>query len=480
MLFNSWAFVFFFVIVYLAYLRLRHVGQNRLLFASGLFFYGSWDWRFLFLLLGTTVVDYWCGLAMAKATTVARRRALVLLAIGTNLATLGFFKYYDFFVTSLVALGRSLGVELPLATLDIVLPVGISFYTFQEMSYVIDVHRRDIEPCRSLRDYVVYVTFFPQLVAGPIERASHLIRQVVGPRVLTWPQVRSGLWLCVVGYFQKVVIADNAAVIADRAFDVPDPNGPGALLGIYAFALQIYGDFAGYSNIARGTAALMGFDIMVNFRRPYFATSPGDFWRRWHISLSTWLRDYLYIPLGGNRRGIRRTYVNLMLTMLLGGLWHGANWKFVAWGLYHGALLALFRALPVRIALPDAWRMLLRPVCIVAMFHATCLGWLFFRCNSLRQAWTFCNDVVAHREWSELARHSAVALACLGVAMLLLDAAAAASEQLSAMLGRLSSRAAGWYARGETCMRLGAGAAMLCLMYEIGVRQGKQFIYFQF
>jgi D-alanyl-lipoteichoic acid acyltransferase DltB (MBOAT superfamily) len=480
MLFNSWAFVFFFVIVYLAYLRLDRVGQNRLLLASGLFFYGSFDWRFLFLLLGTSGVDYCCGLAMAKATTAGRRRAAVMLAIGTNLATLGFFKYYDFFVASLVTLGRTLGVELPLATLNIVLPVGISFYTFQEMSYVVDVYRRDVEPCRSLRDYVVYVTFFPQLVAGPIGRASHLIRQVVEPRVLTWPQVRNGLWLCLVGYFQKVVVADNAAVIADHAFDVRDANGPGALLGIYAFALQIYGDFAGYSNIARGTAALMGFDLTVNFRRPYFATSPSDFWRRWHISLSTWLRDYLYIPLGGNRRGSGRTYVNLMLTMLLGGLWHGARWKFVVWGLYHGLLLALFRALPVRIELPQAWRMLLRPVGIVAMFHVTCLGWLFFRCNSLRQAWTLCNDVVARREWSEQARHGAMALACLGAALLLLDVAAAVSEQMSAMLARLPLRAARWYARGETIVRLAAAATMLGLMYEIGVRQGKQFIYVQF
>jgi alginate O-acetyltransferase complex protein AlgI len=480
MLFNSWAFVFFFVIVYLAYLRLRHVGQNRLLIAAGLFFYGSFDWRFLFLLLGTTAIDFCCGLAMAKATTVGRRRALVLLAVGTNLATLGFFKYYDFFVASLVALGRTLGVELPLATLNIVLPAGISFYTFQEMSYVIDVYRRDVEPCRSLRDYLGYVTFFPQLVAGPIGRASHLIRQVVEPRVLTWPQIRKGLWLCLVGYFQKVVIADNAAVIADRAFDVPGTDGPGALLGIYAFALQIYGDFGGYSNIARGTAALLGFDIMVNFHRPYFAISPSDFWRRWHISLSTWLRDYLYIPLGGNRRGSGRTYVNLMLTMLLGGLWHGAQWKFVAWCLYHGALLALFRALPVRIPLPEAWRMLLRPVGIVAMFHVTCLGWLIFRCNSLRQAWTFCGDVVAHREWSEQARHSAAVLACLGIAVLLLDVAAAASEQVTAMLGRLPLRAARWYTRSATVARLAAGVAMLCLMYEIGVRQGKQFIYIQF
>jgi D-alanyl-lipoteichoic acid acyltransferase DltB (MBOAT superfamily) len=219
---------------------------------------------------------------------------------------------------------------------------------------------------------------------------------------------------------------------------------------------------------------------MVNFRRPYFAISPSDFWRRWHISLSTWLRDYLYIPLGGNRRGSVRTYVNLMLTMLLGGLWHGASWKFVAWGLYHGALLALFRALPVRIALPEAWRMLLRPVGIVAMFHVTCLGWLIFRCNSLRQALTFCSDLVAHREWSEQARHSAAVLACLGIAVLLLDVAAAASEQLTAMLGRLPLRAAGWYARSATVVRLAAGAAMLCLIYEIGVRQGKQFIYIQF
>ena len=479
MLFNSWVFVFFFVAVYLLYLRLHHVGQNRLLLVSGLVFYGFWDYRFLGLLLATTLVDYWCGLQMAKAASAGRRRLLLTIAIGTNLGSLAFFKYCDFFADSLVALGHVLGLQLPIAPLGIVLPVGISFYTFQELSYVIDVHRQDIPPCRSLRDYVVYVTFFPQLVAGPIERASHLVSQVVTPRVLTWKHIRDGLWLTVCGFFLKVVVADNAAIVANQCFDSPDGTGSGALVGIHAFALQIYGDFAGYSNIARGTAALMGFDIMVNFRQPYFATSPSDFWRRWHISLSTWLRDYLYIPLGGNRQGRLRTYVNLMLTMLLGGLWHGASWKFVIWGGYHGALLALFRALPRGPAAPRWWGILLKPIQIAAMFQLTCFGWLVFRCNAPGQVVDFVESIAGNFRWTPESVRGATILVCLAIPVLLLDLAAEGAQTVAAVLARVGVGAP-WYRGAVGLLRIVAGAVMLALIYEIGVRNGAQFIYFQF
>jgi D-alanyl-lipoteichoic acid acyltransferase DltB (MBOAT superfamily) len=472
MLFNSWTFVFFFVAVYLAYLRLRHVAQNRLLFAAGLVFYGFWDYRFLALLMATTAVDFACGLAMGRSDSARHRRLLLLIAIATNLGSLGFFKYCDFFVESLVASARLFGLELPIAPLGILLPVGISFYTFQELSYVVDVYRRQIAPCRSFRDYAVYVTFFPQLVAGPIERASHLVRQVVEPRILTWQKIGDGLWLVVLGYFLKVVVADNAAVVADRSFNTSDGTGSDALIGIYAFALQIYCDFAGYSNIARGTASVMGFDIMVNFRQPYLATSPSDFWRRWHISLSTWLRDYLYIPLGGNRISRNRTYVNLMLTMLLGGLWHGASWKFVVWGLYQGGLLALFRLLPEPAARPSIWFTLLKPVKIAAMFQLTCYGWLIFRCNSLAQAAAFTRSLIVDFRWTERATHGATVLVCLAVPVLLLD--------LAAELSPAASGTSRWYRIGVTVLRVAAGLAMIALIYEIGVRQGAQFIYFQF
>jgi len=472
MLFNSWTFVFFFLFVYLAYLRLGHVGQNRLLFGAGLVFYGTWDWRFLGLLMATTLVDYWVGLGMAGSSSPKKRRLLLAIAITTNLGSLAFFKYCDFFLDSLVGLGRLFGIELPIVPLGFLLPVGISFYTFQELSYVIDVHRGAVAPCRSLRDYAVYVTFFPQLVAGPIERASHLLRQVVQPRVITWAGVRQGLWLIVCGYFLKVVVADNAARLADRSFDAPDGTGADALLGIYAFALQIYGDFAGYSNIARGTAALMGFDLMVNFRQPYFATSPSDFWRRWHISLSTWLRDYLYIPLGGNRRGPTRTQANLIVTMLLGGLWHGANWRFALWGLYHGILLALGRLVrPAAGARPAWWGAVLWPLRVVLMFHLTCYGWLLFRCNDLSQAVEFPQRIAGNFHWTDRASLDATMLLWLAIPVLLLDGASELAQRLGV---------AARFRVGQTMLRLVAGLLMLLAIYELGVRHGKQFIYFQF
>jgi alginate O-acetyltransferase complex protein AlgI len=483
-LFDSWVYVWFLVLVWLAYLRLPHVGQNRLLCVAGLVFYGAWDWRFLGLLLATTGIDWACGLGIAASDAPRRRRLLLTLAIAANLTSLGFFKYCDFFAESLVAMGRWFGLELPLAPLGIVLPVGISFYTFQEISYLVDLARGQTRVCRSLRDYVVYVAYFPQLVAGPIERASHLVRQVVEPREVTWAKVRAGLWLLVSGYFLKVVVADNAARVADRAFDAGDGTGAQALLGVYAFALQIYGDFAGYSNIARGSAALMGFDLMVNFRQPYLATGPSDLWRRWHISLSTWLRDYLYIPLGGNRGGAWRTQRNLVLTMLLGGLWHGAHWKFVLWGLWHGVLLAFGRGRRDAVggvAPVPVWRaVLLRPLQVVLMFHLTCYGWLLFRCNEIAQAVEFPRRMVVDWRWTEQADWDGTLLVILAVPVLLLDLAAEVSPRLAALVvahGPAAVRAA---RLARALLRLVVGALMLVAIYELGVRQGAQFLYFQF
>jgi D-alanyl-lipoteichoic acid acyltransferase DltB (MBOAT superfamily) len=306
-----------------------------------------------------------------------------------NLAILGFFKYFDFFITSFQQLMSALGLmSLSWNTLGIILPAGISFYTFQAMSYTIDIYRGEVKPTESFRDFALFVCFFPHLVAGPIMRAHTLLPQIVNPRRLTNQNIIEGMLLVLIGLFKKLVIADNMAPIADNVFfSLSNGNaitGTEVLIGLYAFAFQIYGDFSGYSAIARGVSKWLGYELVVNFRMPYLAVSPGDFWRRWHISLSTWLRDYLYIPLGGNRYGRLMTYRNLLITMGLGGLWHGASWNFVLWGLYQGTILCVFRLLNVSDATPvnGALGRVYWFARIFLMFHLTCIGWLLFRADS--------------------------------------------------------------------------------------------------
>jgi alginate O-acetyltransferase complex protein AlgI len=382
MVFNSLQFVWFFVVVYTLYRVLPHKAQNWLLLVASYYFYAAWDYRFLALLAGSTVVDYSCGRALGRVRDARRRRAILWLSIGFNLTLLGFFKYFNFFAESLQALFTTIGWQVDFVTLRVLLPIGISFYTFVTMSYVIDVYRGEIAPTRNLLNFAVFVAYFPHLVAGPILRATKLLPQIAAPRVITAADIRDGVWLIAWGFFQKIFVADNLAPLASRIF-APGAHEAGinVLLGTYAFAFQIYGDFAGYSNIARGTSKLMGIELIENFRFPYLARTPQEFWRNWHISLSTWLRDYLYIPLGGNRRTTWQTRRNVMITMALGGLWHGAAWTFVMWGIYQGLLLVAYRSFePTR-----AFRAMPGPLTWFAMFHLTCVGWLIFRAPSVRQ-----------------------------------------------------------------------------------------------
>ncbi len=384
MLFNTFEFLFFFVAVYAIYVNLGHRAQNLLLLGASYIFYGSWNPKFLLLIIVSTVVDYICGLAIARPCTVRVRKRFLYLSLSVNLGALALFKYFNFFIESLQDLAKLGGIELQTPHLAIILPVGISFYTFQTMSYTIDVYRRQLKPTRNILDFALYVAYFPQLVAGPIERGVKLLPQICRPRALTPELIRSGLWLILLGYFKKVVIADNMAMIVNPVFDdLGGSSGPEILIATYAFAFQIYGDFSGYSAIARGLSKLLGIELMVNFRRPYFATNPPDFWRRWHISLSTWLRDYLYIPLGGNRLGHRRTQINLALTMLLGGIWHGAAWHFVAWGVFHGSILMIHRTVSALVGGPGHPGRVSRLLRMFFFFQLTCLGWILFRANSL-------------------------------------------------------------------------------------------------
>ncbi len=381
MVFNSLQFAWFFVVVYALYRVLPHRGQNWLLLVASYYFYAAWDYRFLTLLAASTIVDYSCGRVMGVMTDQRRRRVVMSLSIAFNLTLLGFFKYFNFFADNLQALFTAIGWHFDYVTLRVLLPIGISFYTFVTMSYVIDVYRRQIEPTRNFVDFAVFVAYFPHLVAGPILRATALLPQIAKPRHVTSEQIRHGAWLIAWGFFQKIFVADNLAPLASHVFAADaHPSGINVLLGAYAFAFQIYGDFAGYSNIARGTSKLMGIELIENFRFPYLVLTPQAFWRNWHISLSTWLRDYLYIPLGGSRGTAWQTRRNLLITMLLGGLWHGAAWTFVIWGLYQGVLLVLYRPFE------PAFAVLARPARTFAwlvMFHLTCFGWLIFRAPSL-------------------------------------------------------------------------------------------------
>lgn len=399
MLFNSYQFWMFLAVVIGLY---RLIGndrvrmQNRMLLVASYVFYGSWDWRFLSLILTSTVVDYFVALKLVDSTG-KKRQGWLWLSMSVNLGLLGAFKYFGFFVDEFQSFMHALGINLTISSLAIVLPVGISFYTFQTMSYTIDVYRGVTRPIRSILDFALYVAFFPQLVAGPIERSSRLIPQIIHRREHRPSDFRDGLYLVVLGMFKKVVIADNMAVIANAYFNTPVQQQTGfeSLVAVYAFAFQIYGDFSGYSAIARGVAKWMGFDLMVNFRMPYFAVSPSDFWNRWHISLSTWLRDYLYIPLGGNRGGRFLTYRNIMLTMLLGGLWHGAAWTFIAWGAVHGILLIGFRIAALRWQVDGPGRSAVVNIAMgLVMFNLVCITWLLFRAHDITQAWQMFQNIV--------------------------------------------------------------------------------------
>ncbi|MFN7144307.1 MAG: MBOAT family O-acyltransferase, partial [Myxococcota bacterium] len=370
MLFNSLAFGVFLAVVLAVWRPLGPNAKKRWLLAASLFFYGWWDTRFLALLVLTSGVDWYCALRIADG---AHAKRWVTLSVVSNLAVLGVFKYLGFFVGEAGALLASLGAPGMLPALEIALPVGLSFYTFQAMAYTIDVYRGVTPACRNPLDFLLFITFFPQLVAGPIERSRDLLPQLLAPRSPTSEQLAVGAWLITWGYVKKVLVADNVAVVVARGFDKTGATAGAVILASYAFTWQIYCDFSGYSDIARGVARWFGVELRENFRMPFFAASPQEIWRRWHISLSEWLRDYLYIPLGGNRSHAGR---NLLLTMLLGGLWHGANWTFLAWGGWHGAALAIQRR--VQLKLP-------RPLAIVLTFHFLMLGFVLFRAANIGQ-----------------------------------------------------------------------------------------------
>jgi D-alanyl-lipoteichoic acid acyltransferase DltB (MBOAT superfamily) len=469
-LFNSLAFLVFFSIVFALYLLLPRRAQNLWLLAASLFFYGAWDWRFLGLIFAATAIHYACGLALARSDDPRRRRAVIATSVVASLGMLGVFKYADFFAESLRALLLRLGVPVSEFALHVVLPVGISFYTFQTMSYAIDVYRRHLEPTRDFLDFFLFVSFFPQLVAGPIERATNLLPQIQQERRVTLEKVAGGSWLFLWGLFKKVVIADNLWPLVDAVYaQGARPTGAEVLMASYAFGLLAYCDFSGYSDIARGTARMLGFELMLNFDLPYFTRSLQEFWRRWHISLSSWLRDYLYIPLGGNRR---RGSLNLWLTMVLCGLWHGAGWNYVAFGAYHGSIMVLYlwtarwrgRWLSFEGARARrAWAI----ASVVITFHVVTLGWPIFRAETIGRTFELFAALASDPRLG-LVLEWAPRFALLALPLALMSAAQIATGDLEVV------HRAPWPARAALY------AAAIAAIVLFGEDFGEDFIYFRF
>ena len=468
MLFNSYAFWLFFALIWVIYRMLPHRGQNLMLLGASYYFYACWDWRFLPLILTTTLVNYFTAIGMEKSDDPRRHKWLMAASAVVSLGLLAYFKYFGFFAESAVEMLTWLGFNADIKMLNIILPVGISFYTFQTMSYTIDVYRGQIKPTRSFTDFALYVAYFPQLVAGPIERSSSLMPQITNSRKnRPHGDFSEGLYLVMLGLFLKVVVGDNLGFIADGIFaaEKGDLTGTEALVGVYCFAFQIYGDFAGYSSIARGVSKWLGIDLMTNFRMPYLARNPSDFWQRWHISLSSWLRDYLYIPLGGNRGSRFMIYRNLMITMLLGGLWHGAGWTFLIWGGLHGAILCSYRVLGDRVKLPKLWG---RIIATVFFFHLVCLTWLFFRADTLAQAIEMLGLIFTHQEMTPLANY--------GLRMIVFFCAPLMAYEIwldqAHTLRRLESARWGW--------RAAAYCYFVFMLIVFPPPVFGQFIYFQF
>jgi alginate O-acetyltransferase complex protein AlgI len=484
--FNSVTFLIFLAVTLSLYYRLGHKGQNWLLLVASYIFYGWWDYRFAFLLLATSLLDYGFALWIDRSQEARRRKFFLSLSIVCNMGVLCIFKYFNFFADSLAKLLGAVGMHASFPILNVLLPVGISFYTFLSMSYTIDVYRREIPATRNPIDFLLYVCFFPHLVAGPIVRASYLLPQCQTPRVIKGSQVTDGIWLMLIGYVKKVVIADRLAPVVNWGFAQPFPplTDANAWLIIYAFAFQIYGDFSGYSDIARGLAKIMGFELVENFRAPYLVTNPSAFWRHWHISLSTWLRDYLYIPLGGNRKGPFLTYRNLMITMVLGGLWHGAGAAYLLWGIFHGGLLALHRwwsekfaaspkSEPVSLAAvsivarPAA---IYRPLFILLFFHVTCIGWLLFRAGAIDPQFSQVNMVTGYLKAMFSMRFGGLHPFTQGV--VLLSVLALFFQWKHELMDRFSS----W----PRAAKISAVGLSLIMIAGLGIFEGSEFIYFKF
>ncbi len=482
MLFNSLDFALFLPIVFILYWfvvnkNLRN--QNILIVVASYFFYAWWDWRFLFLIIFSTLVDYLVGLQLAKQENNKKRLALLWISILVNIGFLGFFKYYNFFIDNFVSAFSFFGKDIQPNTLSLILPVGISFYTFQTLSYTIDVYRKKLKPTKDFFSFAAFISFFPQLVAGPIERATNLLPQFYKKRTFVYDKAVDGMRQILWGLFKKIVIADNSAQIANEIFNnSADYSGSTLLLGALFFSFQIYGDFSGYSDIAIGTARLFGFNLKQNFAYPYFSRDIAEFWRRWHISLSSWFRDYLYIPLGGSRNTKSKIIRNIFIIFIISGFWHGANWTFIVWGtlnaLYYLPLLIFNKNRKHRdvIAQGKYLPSLNELFKVLVTFSLTVLAWIFFRAESVAHAWAFLTGIFTKSLFSVpefYGRHTAFVTAYLIVIFIIVEWIGRENKYAIEKLGTTWKRPLRWM------LYLGIVMAIFFFM-------GKQhtFIYFQF
>jgi alginate O-acetyltransferase complex protein AlgI len=464
MLFNTTQFFIFLAVTLALFYLSPRVLRRYILLAASYYFYGTWNYKFILLLLTLTAIDYMAGIWMESIPPGPRRKAVLIMSLSANLGFLGFFKYFNFVASNLAL---AMGKPAHSFFWDIVLPLGISFHTFQSMSYVVDVYRGQQKAVRNVVDYALYICFFPQLVAGPIVRARNFFPDLWHWHAPSSGDISRGLFLVALGLTKKMAFADQFAMVANNYFSNVAAN-PGAITawsGVVAFGLQIYFDFSGYTDMAIGMALLLGFHFPVNFRRPYLASSMTDFWRRWHISLSSWLRDYLYIPLGGNRQGHWKTYRNLMLTMLLGGLWHGASWNFVIWGGYHGALLSIERVLRGDRPLSDKWNWYY-PFQAVLTFGLAMVSWVFFRAADLPQSMAVIRQMFGGRGGHLLLEPWHIGLAVVALVLAIVE------EKLE------------WFEKlmdAPMVAYASAMAVMLFILEVFGVIDARiPFIYFQF
>lgn len=479
MFFNSFEYAIFLLIIFIIYWFILNKNlklQNLFLLISSYFFYSCWDWKFLFLLAFSTILDYISGLKIYNSNTQIKKKIWLIISVSINLGFLGFFKYYNFFIESFADLIQKLGFTAHYSTLNIILPVGISFYTFHGLSYVFDIYNKKIKPSHNWIEYALFVSFFPLLVAGPIERATHLLPQIEKPRKFNYELAVSGLKQILWGLFKKIVIADNCAKAVNLIFNSYESQSGGTLfLGAILFSFQIYGDFSGYSDIALGSGKLLGIKLIKNFNYPYFSRSIAEFWRRWHISLSSWFKDYLYIPLGGSKGGTIKRIRNTFIIFLVSGFWHGANWTFILWG----GLNALF-ILPSIIfktnrnnmdivakgkILPNFKEFFQ----IVYTFLLASFAWIFFRSESLSQAFSYINKMFNSIHLPDL---SIFNLSLFPLLLLLI---------LVEWKGRENNYAIEkLFYKSKTCIRWSFYYILIILMLVFGQKNSQEFIYFQF
>ncbi|UMY65846.1 MULTISPECIES: MBOAT family protein [unclassified Flavobacterium] len=478
MLFNSISYALFLPVVFWLYwfvTKKSLTWQNIMLLVASYIFYGFWDWRFLFLLGFSTLLDFYSGIMVHRSQTKAIKRMWLIISVGINLGFLGFFKYYNFFVSSFADLMEKFGYKPDLFILKIILPVGISFYTFHGLSYVFDIYNDRIKPTRNLVNYTLFVSFFPLLVAGPIERATHLLPQIEKPRVFQYEKMVDGLRQILWGLFKKIVIADSCAHFANIIFnDSAHQSGSDLVLGALFFTFQIYGDFSGYSDIALGSARLLGFELLKNFNFPYFSRDIAEFWRRWHISLSSWFKDYLYIPLGGSKGGNWMRIRNTFIIFLVSGFWHGANWTFIVWG----GLNALFIMPSIirktnrnNIEIVAKGRLLpsLRETFqLITTFALAVFAWIFFRAESLSHAFSYIKGIFSASLFT-VPTHTSAALFALIAAFVVIE-----------WLGRENNYALERFAlKTATPLRWTFYFVLLAMVFAFGSNE-QEFIYFQF